>query len=329
VAKCQTEISTDGFEAIRLFNSCMSVSVMPQLGGKIFDLVDLKTGRDWLWKNPHIALRHPEPELDYEGAFDSGGWDEILFSVKPSKLELCSGTSVSIGDHGTLVNKAWKQSSAKVNANGEAVCKLYAEGQYPHFRLDRKITLDAERPQIRMEYTLVNTGESAWPWYWCAHPLLAIETGMQIILKQGQQIRLVKDGETESVSDVTWPMIPLSESGQIDLMRVFEEDANPETFCQKLFVRSCGQVSLSAADGSESFKMIYDPESLPWLGLWINKNGWSGCGSKPYLNLGLEPATAPYDKLADAVASDQTRLLEPGKTISWSLSIILDNGLDT
>jgi hypothetical protein len=329
VATCQTEISADGFEIIHLQNSCMSVSVMPQLGGKIYTIVDLRTGRDWLWKNPHIALRHPAPDMDYERELDSGGWDEILFSVKPSSLELPNGQHLAIGDHGTVVDKAWTRSGVGTTAAGEAFCELFVEGLSPHFRLDRKIVMDARKPQFEIEYRLMNTGQTAWPWFWCAHPLLAIESGMYIDLKQGQAVRLVKDDALESASGAVWPMILDANNGQVDISKIFEETGSPRSYCQKLYVRSNGQISLRTGDANECFSMIFSPEFLPWLGLWINKNAWSGCGSEPYLNLGMEPATNPHDKLSEAITSDQACFLQAGESIKWSLSINLYNKVDT
>jgi len=321
----QTEVSPDGFEVIHLGNSCLSVSVMPQLGGKIYQIVDLRTGRDWLWKNPHISLRHPMTGLDYDREFDSGGWDEILFSVKPCELDLTGGQHLSIGDHGIVVDKPWRSIETGVNSAGEAICELLVEGQSPHFKLERRIVLDAVQPRLDIEYSLTNPGSTPWPWMWCAHPLFAIESGMQINLLEGQGIHLMQDGDTSPVTNQAWPKLALPGGENINLAGIFEEHTEPQTFCQKVFVRSAGEVSLCTADGRESFNMMYDPGELPWLGLWLNKNAWSGCDSEPYLNLGLEPATTPYDKLSDAVAQDHVDILKPGKSKNWRLSISLTN----
>lgn len=302
---------------------------MPQLGGKICQIVDLGTGRDWLWKNPHIALRHPLPGMDYDRDLDSGGWDEILFSVKPCTLDLPGGQALSIGDHGSAVDRPWCSIETGVNAASEALCELLAEGQSPHFKLKRRIVLDAELPRLGFEYRLTNTGPIAWPWLWCAHPLFAIENDMHIELQEGQQIRLLQNNATDPAINQQWPKLVLGEGKNINLAGIFEASTEPETFCQKLFVRSAKEVSLCTANGKERFSMMYDPGNLPWLGLWINKNAWSGCGSKPYLNLGLEPATSPHDLLCDAVEQGHADVLQPGESRDWSLSISLINTVDT
>jgi len=304
------------------------MSVLPQLGGKIYEIVDLRTGRDWLWKNPHIPLSLPGPNMDYEKELDSGGWDEILFSVKSSELELPDGLLLSIGDHGLLVDKAWREIGTGINEGGQVVCEMLATGVTPNFSLNRKIVLDAEQAKFELQYTLTNTGETSWPWFWCAHPLLAIEPGMHINLKKDQPILQVQNGITEAGTDQGWPILISADGAPVDLENIFEKSSEPETYCQKLYARSDGNICLSTSDDSERFCISYDPETLPWLGLWLNKNGWSGCGSEPYLNLGLEPSSSSHDTLAKAFSHGQAVLIQPGKSKSWSLSISLSDGAD-
>ncbi len=65
----------------------------------------------------------------------------------------------------------------------------------------------------------------------------------------------------------------------------------------------------------------YDESEIPWVGLWINAEAWSGCGSPPHLNLGVEPSTAPCDSLTAALAEDRVDWLQPGQTRTWSLRV--------
>ena len=329
MATCQTEVSTDGFDVVRLCNSRITITILPELGGKIYQITDLKTGRDWLWKNPHINLRHPSPGMDYERQLDSGGWDEILFSVKPCTLELPGEHSLSIGDHGSAVEKAWRNVESGVNGAGEAVCELLAEGQAPGFRFRRRIVLEAEQARFKIEYTLSNTGSPPWPWLWCAHPLLAVEKGMHIHLKEGQQIRSVQGDTADLAPHQTWPGLRMPDGDIVDLARVFENSGDSDGFCQKLFVQSSGEIGLSTPGGAECLFIHYDPRSLPWLGLWINNNAWSGCDSAPYLNLGIEPTTTAHDSLADAVRVTEADILEPGESKTWCLTVSLKNGIKT
>lgn len=55
-SRYQHERSPGGLDAIRLQNDRLNLAIVPQAGGKIIDLIDRCSGRNWLWKNPHIPV---------------------------------------------------------------------------------------------------------------------------------------------------------------------------------------------------------------------------------------------------------------------------------
>jgi len=202
--------------------------------------------------------------------------------------------------------------------SGQAVCDLTATGRVVDFRWRRVAILDAEHPLLTLEYSLENTGDSPWPWTWCAHPLRAVERGMRIELSAGQAFRVADSKRlniTRPDSEFAWPRLPLCDGSEIDFSASFDSEAEADRFAAKLFVRSAtpGAVSVSSANGTERLTFRYDERQIPWLGLWINNRAWSGCGSQPHLDLGLEPSTSPCERLIEAIAEGWTEHLEPGK----------------
>jgi len=326
MATCKEVISRSGLRVVCLENERMSVSLLPEVGGKIAELIDRRSGRNWLWQNPHLPMRRPVYGSDYGRELDSGGWDEILFSTSPCEVELPDGTQHRIPDHGDLVGQMWEVEKSTTLKSGNSVCGLTATGRVFDFRWSRVAILDAERPLLTLEYSLENTGSSPWPWAWCAHPLIAVERGMRIELPTGQGFRVVDSKQlnlSQSEREFAWPRLPLSDGSEIDLSASFDSGSETNRFAAKLFVRSAspGAVRLSTADGAERLTFRYDERQIPWLGLWINNRAWSGCGSQPHLNLGLEPSTTPCESLTESIAEGWTEQLEPGKIRTWSLSI--------
>lgn len=326
MATCEEAISRSGLREIRLQNERMSVSLLPEASGKIAELIDRRSDRNWLWRNPHLPVRRPVYGSDYGSELDSGGWDEILFSTGPCEIELPDGTRHRIPDHGDLVGQIWDVEEAAVLESGHAICCLTATGRVFDYRWRRVATLDAQRPLLTLEYSLENSGDSTWPWGWCAHPLIAVEHGMRIELSADRKFR-VADSKQLSLdqpeSQFTWPRLPLSDGREVDLSASFDSGAEPDRFAAKLFAESAspGAVSVSSANGTERFTIRYDERQIPWLGLWINNRAWSGCGSQPHLNLGLEPSTSPCESLTESIDEGWTEQLEPGKIRTWSLSI--------
>ncbi len=324
MATCENVITRNGLRAIRLQNEQTRISIVPEAGGKIAELIDRRSGRNWLWQNPHLPIRRPVYGSDFGRELDSGGWDEILFSTKPCEVGLPDGAQRQIPDHGDLVGQVWKVEESGTLPSGHAVCRLTAIGRAFDFRWSRVAILDAQRALLTLEYSLENTGDARWPWAWCAHPLLAVERGMRIELPAGQKFRVAESMRlnlSPSDSEFDWPRLPLRSGNAIDLSAGF--DSESDRFAAKVFVRSAspGRVGLSSADGTERLQFRYDERQIPWVGLWINNRAWSGCGSPAHFNLGLEPSTTPCESLAETIAAGWTQHLEPGKIRSWSLSI--------
>ena len=80
------------------------------------------------------------------------------------------------------------------------------------------------------------------------------------------------------------------------------------------------RVCIQKGNGA-SLGLSWNPSEIPYLGLWVNNGGWSGCGSEPYFNLGIEPATLPIDNLTNA---ENPPVLQPGETRCWSLEVTLN-----
>jgi galactose mutarotase-like enzyme len=326
MATCRSGVRQDGLHFVRLENPSLTVTLLPEAGGKIAELRDRRTGRNWLWENPHLPVRRAIYPADYGRELDSGGWDEILFSTDPCEVELPDGRRCAVPDHGELVGQPWKLLAAEADASRHAVCDLAATGR--EFACDwrRVVTLDAERPSLTLRYALTNSGDTAWPWLWGAHPLIAVERGMRIELASGQSFRVTQTTlprAEPSNAELRWPRLPLRDGGEFDLGASFEDAPEPRRFAAKLFAASAspGEIRLCSADAAERLTFRYDESEIPWVGLWINAEAWSGCGSPPYLNLGVEPSTSPCDSLTAALAEGRADWLEPGQTRTWSLRV--------
>jgi hypothetical protein len=287
---------------IVLENSSLRVVVDPAMGGKITSLRDQRSGREWLWRNPHLEARPLRYGASYVEELDTGGWDEIFPSVSP-----CLVAGHEIPDHGDLVSLPWEVIDASANFLEMAVTTRFAK-----CRFTRSLRLDGESLEIR--YGLENRGDTTVPWLWCAHPLVAIEPGMRIDLPQGTAMRVDGGVRVEPGESFRWPHLP----GLPPLDVISSGDPS---FAIKMFTAagSVGEVGIVAPDGR--LGLSWDREAVPFLGLWLNCHAWSGCGSAPYFNLGVEPATAPFDSLADAMADPSGRELAPGESQGWSLLV--------
>ncbi len=174
--------SEDGLDRIRLQNRHVDLAVVPAAGGKIIDLIDRRSGRNWLWRNPHIPLSRAKRSGDFNREQDSGGWDEILLSIKPGKIASASDQFQAVPDHGDLIGCEWFVDELQVTAVGDVVCDMSAIGGSAPYRFKRQIRLRHDEPIVYLSYSLTNDGDESLPCYWCAHPLLAVEPDIFKIL---------------------------------------------------------------------------------------------------------------------------------------------------
>ena len=179
-----------------------------------------------------------------------------------------------------------------------------------------------------MTYSLTNDGDEPLPCFWCAHPLLAVEPDTSINIQGSMPLRVDDAATRQHVAaevEQHWPKLLLRDGKSFDLSQSFTVNGAQRSFASKIFVRSpeTGVASVLLEDNGAQLTFRFDPAELPWLGIWINNHAWSGCGSEPYTNLGIEPATTPYDCVNQAIENDAVSWLQPGNIRNWSLSVEL------
>lgn len=297
-------------KTLTLSNDRISLVVLPEIGGKIASLKSLKTGREWLWLNPHLPMAPPIYGASYVEKQDFGGWDEIFPSVSPAKVQ-----GFDIPDHGDLAVLPWEVAEQSATGVRMAVTTRFAPVMF-----ERALTL--EGATLRADYRMTNLDSKPVPYLWCAHPLIALEPGMTIELPVGGNMRIDGGVGVQAGANFAWPQAP----GLPNLSRV-PDPAAPgfQPFAAKLFTAkgAVGEVAIGSPDGREKLRLTWDAADAPYLGLWFNCRGWSGCGSAPYFNLGVEPATAPFDDLGAAMKDGSGRHLAPAKTQAWSFKVTL------
>jgi len=320
--------AADGLRVIRLGNAALALALLPEVGGKLVELRDRRTGRDWLWQNPHLAHAPPAYAASFGGVLDSGGWDEIVPSVSACSIELGDGSHRLLPDHGDAARLAWTVRALQVSEDHGGRCELEVSGRALPFRFSRAVELDAVQPRLICSYELQNTGAVGWPYLYCAHPLFDIRRGALIDLPAGQEMRieaLIGVPRLTHGEPCRWPTLPISATTTLNLAASLDAAADSLPFAAKIFVRSPPDGCVSIVDSTSSARLTfrYDPASMPWLGLWINNGGWSGSGSAPYRNLAVEPSTAGTDSLAEAVATGEALTLAPGESHQWSIVVEL------
>jgi hypothetical protein len=278
----------------------------------------LRTGREWLWRNPRLAYQRVPHGSSYVRLADTGGWDECFPSVSACEYPVPPWRGAPIQDHGEL----WTQAPPLELGEREDSVSLATQwhGVALPYIFERTITAHAGSSALQFAYSVKNTGDAPFDWIWSAHPLLAIEPGMQVMVPSSARFNLQSAFPPGLVDEHTKLPFPLR-VGKFDLQELPPTDAG---IALKLWTDPLtdGWATLRAPDGE--FRLRWDPASLPQVGIWMNLGMWAGDGGAPYYNLGLEPCIGAQDSLNEAVT--RYRLFErlaAGATRSWSLEVEL------
>ena len=314
-----TRTSTD-FESIHVHTGKIELSIMPELGGKISSLCDVRTGREWLWRQPRLAYKRVPSGSSYVFEADTGGWDECFPSVAACEYPSAPWQGTSIQDHGDL----WSQvAEFEMEEQAESVIlRTRWQGMALPYTFTRSVTLIADSAHLRVDYAVTNNSHQPVNFIWCIHPLLSIESDMELLLPASARFNLGNSVPVDLLpSDLVFDY-PFSAPG-LNLPSLPETSAGLAVkIWSDPLEADAGWAALKASDGE--LRMHWDVALLPQVAVWMNFGAWAGDGGAPYYNLGLEPCIGAQDSLADAVTQHNLfASLPPCGYKSWWLEIDL------
>ena len=315
-----TRTKVEDFEGIRVQTGLLELTVVPDLGGKISSLRDLRSGREWLWRHPRYPYKKVPHGSSYIEHADTGGWDECFPSVSQCQYPSEPWQGAAIQDHGEL----WSQAAVVEVFEAADTLKLLSrwQGVALPYTFTRILTLAADSSVIRADYEATNNAEQPIHFVWCIHPLLAIEADMELHLPASARFNVagsIPPGLVSPQQALTYPFAApglnfptLPDPSAARAIKIWSDPLPADS----------GWASLIATDGQ--LNMRWDASLLPQVAAWMNFGAWSADGGSPYFNLGLEPCIGAQDSLADAVNQyNLFAVLPPYESKNWWLEIEL------
>lgn len=315
-----SQVTSGGFNGTRINNGLIEFTILPELGGKIASLCDLRSGREWLWRHPRYPYKRVPHGSSYVAEADTGGWDECFPSVSACSYPSQPWQGAAIQDHGEL----WSQAPEfQIEDQGETVTlQTRWQGVALPYTFSRTITLTAASSRIRSDYEVVNHANQPINFVWCIHALLAIEPGMELVLPPSARFNVAGTFPENLLSSMQNLQYPFEVPG-------LKFPSLPETSAGRAIKvwsdplpSGNGWAAIHAGDGE--FRMTWDTTLLPQIAAWMNFGAWSADGGTPYYNLGLEPCIGAQDSLEDAVTKYNVfAILTPNDPKTWWLEIEL------
>ena len=317
-ARVSDSWSCDGFGALVLENRALRVTVLPELGGHVLELVDKAADRNLLWSNPRMKPRR----APYGANFDdwwSGGWDEIF----PTG-DRCDFRGEPLPYMGELWSVPWTASIG--SGGGAAWIEAAGCGTMVPSRLERRLELRGDDPVLYVTYRLVSLDVAPFPYLWGIHPCFAVTPDHAIDVPAHQMLVGVSSGAAmgELGTAYEWPEQPSpAVSGGIrDVRRVLPASAGVfgGHWATKL---EHGWLALTDTRSRRGVALAFPREVFGSAWLWQVYGGWRG-----HHHLCLEPWTGYPMELEQADRASRARVLNPGEAVAAEVDFILHEGLD-
>ncbi|OPH58180.1 hypothetical protein BC351_24915 [Paenibacillus ferrarius] len=280
-----------GFASITMESEQISLTTVPDIGGKLVSIVYKPTGREWMLDSGRRALRQPEYGSIFSD-WDMSGWDECFPTVNKE---------MNLPDHGELWALPW---AYRIEEN-TIVCSVRSP-RLP-YQFTRRISFPSS-DRIRMDYRADNLSDQPMPFLWVPHPQFAITEPTRILLPEYmEKMMCVYEGLTlKREESYTWNDVSL-------LSPVVTGDG------RKFYYEGQVPAGWSGLYGEESgnYLIVTVPvDKVPYLGVWMDEGKFND-----RVTCALEPSIGYYDSLDMAVGNGTARLIPANTSFEWYLEL--------
>jgi hypothetical protein len=331
-----------GWRTLVLRNEHLEVVVLPGKGSEIYALRSRRHDLDLLWKAPW-GLRPPPVAaaaatdsaawLDHYG----GGWQELF----PNGGDSCAYAGAPHTFHGEASVVPWACEVDR-SVSGGPVIRLELRCARSPFRIEKRLSLEAQRPVLRIWERITNEGAVPMPFMWGHHPAFGapfLEEGCRLDLPAAA---FEADGAPGSPAAPaswlapgirsSWPHVAraggeTAAGARVDLSRVPGPEARAANLGYAVELQD-GWYALTNPRLGLGFGLVWPREIFSCVWLWQEF-----CGSQGYpwygrvYVMGVEPHTSyPGHGLVQALERGTARWLAPGEQLEMTLLGVVYEG---
>lgn len=303
--RVSTAWSYHGLHAIVLENTLLRVILLPQVGGKIWQITYKPTDRDLLWQHPRLTPRSVPFGAVYDDVF-FGGWDELFPNDLPEEIN-----GERLPDHGEVWTLPWNADVVRNNGD-EVVLHLSVDTPISVVRIEKWITLRDGEAKLRMHHQISALSFHDQPFLWKLHAAMALGRDSRIDLPA--HAMYVEDfgpprNHATGVT-YTWPYLTDDQGVEHDMRSTLPTTAQINEF-QYATELTDGWCAITHPHERLGFGLAFDRRVLPACWLFATYGGWRGLST-----VILEPCTGYGVSLAEGIRNGTHQLLHPGDTIS-------------
>jgi galactose mutarotase-like enzyme len=303
-----------GLRSITLENNFLKLVILPEVGGRVWQITYKPHGADLLWNHPHIS---PQPHALHSSYDDvwSGGWDELFPNDEEAVID-----GLRCPDHGEAWTGRWD--ATPLVYKDEIGVKLTFVTPISSFRIEKTIVLNQHSKCIHFHHRFTNLGKKAFPFLWKLHPAFHVTPQHKIDFPP-MQVSL-EDSFPGTMAGATphfeWPYAQIG-SQEVDLRRVCNPSERQLYFLYGSGMKD-GWCALTNTATGLSCGLRFDPTIFRSCWLFASYGGWND------LNVAvLEPCTGYPLNFEAMVAAGRQKTLNPGETFATDVLFTVQEGL--
>jgi hypothetical protein len=301
-------------QVVRLENDQVCVDVLPELGGKIWNLVHRPSGKNLLWHNPHLPPRRQPFGSWFDDSW-AGGWDELLPTDVPTPVAYGD----TLPDHGEV----WSQPSEwrVIESSRERVSvRFVSYGRVWPTRFEKTLTLCDGESSCRIHYRYTNLAAAVLEFLWNIHPALQVSdsTRLDVPARKGLTDPWSTD-RFDAWSEYSWPQAVDRQGRHVDL-RYFPPGIR---YAEHHYLTglTAGWWAATDTQAKVGLGLVFPREVFPSVWLFVSRGGWRG------LRVAILEASTGYPKdLAAARANGHCGRLEAEATLEADVLAVLYSG---
>ncbi len=311
----------NGHRALYLENDTLKITVLPNKGADVYELVHKPSGVDFLMKTPQ-GLRSPgeEPPADFLDNYE-GGWQELF----PNAGDSCEHGGVPLRFHGEVALLSWSHAVERDDGDETSVL-LSVRCPKTGLLLERRMRVRGNNPVLEIEEEVTNGSDSPAEFVWGHHVVLGgdfLEDGCRVdvparTLTTPEELYEPATARLAPGQMERWPLAWGRDTGElVDLSRVPGPEARSH---DDAFLTDLHEGCLSVTNPRKGLRFVlqWDASLFRHVVLWAPYGGADLPPLTGIYGVGIEPWVSRHN-LEEASRCGESVRLDRGQSLTTAL----------
>ncbi len=299
-------------KSLVLENDFIKLIILPA-GGRIVSLENKIKKREYLIQQKSKDYIMPEYSGDYNDRGRASGFDDMFPTINECFYENFPWKGQIMPDHGEVWGLNWDYfiENNIINLSVFGIRLPYLFKKSLHFSSDKEITIN---------YEVNNLSQFDMEFIWAAHPMIAAEEGMEIILPED----CIKATSTLNFSnrvggfgeELDWPFNTDSSGIRHKINRIRDKSKN---ICEKYYFKNRlkeGWIKINCPSDNSSINFNFPPDKVPYLGFLV----YEGYSDGRFFII-PEPCTGAFDSINNSKLFGKSSTIYSKCSYDWFLKI--------